>query len=292
MKELSAIDSFGAIDADNDPLLHTCFEDHEAYLDVLNRRRFLVVGRKGSGKTAIFKTLITKSDPSFFCFGHTFSDYPWHHHDKQARVGIPEADRYTHSWKYLILISLSKIILNQDQSLPHGEDAFDSMLMISNFVVDSYGTKDPDVTQIFSPTKQLAVKANLKVDLQFLSAGLDSSKVAMEFLPTIVQEVNQNLIELCLTSLNPAHDYLICFDQLDLDFDPSVPAYKSRLIGLLLACRDLNIAAREAGKKLFIAVFLRQDIYDFINFEDKNKLTENFLSLIEWDTKGSHKTLN
>ena len=43
------------------------------------------VGRKGSGKTAIYKKLLTKSTPSFFPWGHTYSDYPWHHHDLQAR---------------------------------------------------------------------------------------------------------------------------------------------------------------------------------------------------------------
>src|ERR1035438_3135602 len=117
MKPLLNADVFGAIDADNDDLLLECFEDHEAYLDVRSRQRFVIVGRKGSGKTAIFKKLLVIGKSSYFCFGHTFSDYPWHYHDKQARIGIPDFDKYTHSWKYLILLTLAKIILNQDLSL-------------------------------------------------------------------------------------------------------------------------------------------------------------------------------
>ncbi len=97
MKRLAAVETFGAIDADNDSLLLDCFEDHEAFLRVKDRSRFLVVGRKGSGKTAIFKKMLTYSEHSYFCFGHTFSDYPWHHHDLQARIGIPDFDRFTHS---------------------------------------------------------------------------------------------------------------------------------------------------------------------------------------------------
>jgi hypothetical protein len=97
MKSIASVDHFGAIDADNDELLFTCFEDHEAYLDLLAQRKFLVIGRKGSGKTAIFKQMITARAPEFFCFGHTFSDYPWHHHDLQARIGIPDFDKFTHS---------------------------------------------------------------------------------------------------------------------------------------------------------------------------------------------------
>jgi hypothetical protein len=114
MKSLSTVQDFGAVDADNDELLFDSFEDHEAYQNARKRTHFLIVGRKGSGKTAIFKKLIGIKDSTYFCFGHTFSDYPWQYHDKQARIGIPDFDKYTHSWKYLILLTLAKIVLNQD----------------------------------------------------------------------------------------------------------------------------------------------------------------------------------
>src|SRR5262249_13316846 len=91
--------------------------------------------------------------------------------------------------------------------------------------------------------------------------------------------------------LHPEHEYFVCFDQLDLGFEPTKQDYNNRLIGLLLACRDLNVAAKQKGKKFFVAVFLRHDIYETLHFEDKNKITENFLSLIEWDTPRTTKTL-
>jgi hypothetical protein len=110
-------------------------------------------------------------------------------------------------------------------------------------------------------------------------------------LPTIIQEVNAAFGRTVLGCLNPAHKYYIAFDQLDLGFDPNTSEYANRLIGLLLASRDINLAAREAGIKLFAVVFLRDDIYDCLHFEDKNKMTENFVSLIEWDTPRTQKTL-
>ncbi|BCO07990.1 hypothetical protein GF1_03660 [Desulfolithobacter dissulfuricans] len=113
MKPIKEIESFGGTDADNDAILLRAFEDHDAYVDVMSMRRHMVIGKKGSGKTAIFKKIITTREPSFFSYGHTFSDYPWHHHERQARIGIPDFDKYTHSWKYLILLSVAKIALNQ-----------------------------------------------------------------------------------------------------------------------------------------------------------------------------------
>jgi hypothetical protein len=291
MKALTSVEDFGAIDADNDELLSSCFEDHEAYRDLLNRKRFLITGRKGSGKTAIFKKMITTRSADFFCFGHTFSDYPWHHHDLQARIGIPDFDKFTHSWKYLILMTASKIVLNYDQSLPISSETMDYMLRIEQFIVDTYGTRDPDVTQIFTPTKHLKVKPSFEVDLKILKAGISPENIPMSELPKIVQELNNNLINCVMECLNPNHRYYVLFDQLDLGFDPSSPDYANRLIGLVLACRDLNLASRERGKQFFAAVFLRHDIYDGLQFEDKNKITENYLSLIEWDTPRTNKSL-
>ncbi len=291
MKALAEADDFGAIDADNDDLLLESFEDHPAFTSLLKLDHFLVVGRKGAGKTAIFKKLITQHGAEFFSFGHTFSDYPWHHHALQARLGIPDFDKYTHSWKYLILITLSKILLNQDQSVPFDDASLEASSKLERFVIDSYGSRDPDVTQVFAPTKRLKLKPHFEIDFGLLSAGVSPEAVPMQELPSIVSEVNRNLTEWLVACLNPDHEYFVAFDQLDLGFSPEDDDYRDRLIGLLLAARDLNQAARDARRSALVAVFLRDDIYDQLHFEDKNKLTENSLSMIEWDTDESSPML-
>jgi hypothetical protein len=291
VKSLKTVENFGGTDADNDDLLLKAFEDHQAYLDILGRKRHLIVGRKGSGKTAIFKKLITSRAFDFFAYGHTFSDYPWHYHALQARIGIPDFDKYTHSWKYLALMSLAKIALNQDQSLPCSAEALDDLVRLESFVVDTYGSRDPDLSQIFSPTKTLKLKPHFDIDFTVLKAGVSPESVPVTDLPVIVQEVNAAFASTVLSVLNHEHSYFIAFDQLDLGFDPTSPDYANRLVGLLLASRDLNLQARAEGLKVFIAVFLRDDIYDSLHFEDKNKMTENYVSLIEWDTARARKTL-
>lgn len=291
MKAIATVENFGGTDADNDDILLQAFEDHEAYLDVLALRRHMIIGKKGSGKTAIFKKLITTRSHDFFAYGHTFSDYPWHYHERQARVGIPDFDKYTHSWKYLILISAAKIALNQDHSLPVDGSTIEDMVRLESFIVDTYGSRDPDLTQVFSPTKLLKLKPHFELDWKILKAGISPEAVPVLELPTIVQEVNAAFTRTVLRCLNPGHSYYLAFDQLDLGFDRTSPEYTNRLIGLLLASRDINLAARAAGVKLFVVVFLRDDIYDCLHFEDKNKMTENFVSTIEWDTPRTQKSL-
>lgn len=288
---LNDIQDFGGIDADADALLDQCFEEHESYTDALSHKRFLVLGRKGAGKTAIYRKLIRSKDASFFSIGHTFDDYPWYHHDRQAVAGVPAEERFVHSWKYLILITLSKVLLNWDDSQPWSGDALDALAKVEKFVVDSYGTRDPDVTQVFAPSKTLKLKGTFGVNLGGVGAGVDVERLPIEHLPLVVQEVNKTLTSAVCTALNPDCDYYVCFDQLDLRFDPDDPNYKDRLVGLLLAARDLNRAARDEGRKMSCLVFLRDDIYQGLRFEDKNKLTENHMTRIEWDTGSAGHTL-
>lgn len=279
------------MDADNDPLLFSCFEDHEAYRHVRDLSRFLVLGRKGSGKTAIFKRMLSLKEHDLFCFGHTFADYPWHHHQLQAQIGIPEFTRYTQSWKYLVLLSLAKLTLNQDEGIPFDDDSMNLMASIERFVIDSYGSRDPDVTQFFTPSKALKLKPHFELDWKMLKAGISPEYVPVVELPTIVQDVTHTLSRYLIRCLHPEHTYFICFDQLDLGLELDTQDYRNRLIGLLIAARDLNLGAQSEGKKLMIVVFLRDDIYDALQFEDKNKLTENSASRIEWDTPNTTHTL-
>ncbi len=285
--DLSKVSNFGAVDADADNLLRECFQDHPAYVAAKANEKFLIIGRKGSGKTAIYKRLVTGRGHDYFAYGHSFEDYPWAHHDLQAQSGVPEERRYFHSWKYLALISLSKILLNEDQSQPWSDDAWDSIGALEAFVVDSYGSRDPDLQQLFSPDRELRFKGTLKVP--FLE--LQGERVRVRELPTHIQGVNRAIQGHVLTSLNPDHSYYVCFDQLDLGFSVTDAKYAQRLIGLILAARDLYVAARDAGKRLNVVVFLRDDIYQDLQFEDKNKITENYAAEVRWSESTGPLTL-
>jgi hypothetical protein len=103
--------------------------------------------------------------------------------------------------------------------------------------------------------------------------------------------VNANITTAVLESLNPAFDYFVCFDELDRGFDPKGEGYISMLVGLILAAKLINDRARDVAKRFSVVVFLRDDIYHVLKFEDKNKVTEALSSSLEWDADGSHWTL-
>lgn len=282
---LHTINNFGAVDADADELLRKCFQSHPAYHSVREMRSFLVLGRKGAGKTAIYRKLLTdgKSE-SVVALGHSFDDYPWNHHDLQAQHGVPDERRFLNSWKYLILMGLAKVVLNQDATQPWSDVSEDSLMKVEDFVVDTYGTSNPDFRQLFSPERKLKFKlGGEKLGLE----TVDVKNLAANF-----REVNAFIQEHIFASLNPQLQYYVCFDQLDLGFSPDDSLYSERLVGLILAAKEIFLAAREKQLVVNPVVFLREDIYQDLHFEDKNKITENYSTSVIWkDAEGGHEAL-
>lgn len=94
-----------------------------------------------------------------------------------------------------------------------------------------------------------------------------------------------------IAALNPDIRYYVCFDQLDLGFTVQDPKYSQRLTGLIIAARDIFVRARSQGKRLNPVVLLRDDIYQDLQFEDKNKITENHATRVLWSEGGAGLTL-
>ena len=78
------------------------------------------------------------------------------------------------------------------------------------------------------------------------------------------------------------HKFYVCFDELDIGFDPTNEDYLQRLIGLIRAAKYTNNRIRDAEIHGGVIVLLRDDIWQTLRFEDKNKLTQDQVSEIRW----------
>ncbi len=290
MKSLEDISDFGANAAEADSLLAKCFELHPVTQKAVKDRHFLILGRKGSGKTAICKKILSLQDirEDVFAIECDLTHYPWGYHNLMVVLSVTEQERYLHSWRYFILLSLAKILLNFD----HSQHNTDALKKIKQFVMDTYGSTDPDITKLFQPGKRLRGLKSLGIEIPGLRVEGEADEYDMKNLPIMFQDVNDSLQRLIIESLNPSHRYYVCFDGLDFDFQPDSVDYKHRLMGLILAAHGLNNAASKSKLFLKILIFLRSDIYkNHLRSDDKNKITRTYGLEIEWDKPHQSVTL-
>ena len=216
--KLRFISDFGGIDASHDKVLLAAFEDHNSYNWALDLSKPFIIGRKGSGKSAVYQKITREPKENSRSIGFTFADYPWQHHSKQKQIGVPEEECYRESWKYFICLMFCKLLLSTRESIPQESEAQEALSTIESFIIDSYGTITPNLSQIFTPGKQIKVTGRLNI----FGIGGDVGTIDVEHLPKFYSEINQNIIDCILLCLPKHLKYYICFDELDIGFEGSI----------------------------------------------------------------------
>jgi hypothetical protein len=114
--------------------------------------------------------------------------------------------------------------------------------------------------------------------INLLAAKARAEAIDIEHLPTFYSEVNRNILDAIFRALRSDKRFYICFDELDLGFDPANKDYLQRLIGLIRAAKSINERFRQEKIAGGVIVLLRDDIWHTLRFEDKNKLTQDQVS--------------
>ena len=139
------------------------------------------------------------------------------------------------------------------------------------------------LSHIFQPQRKLK-----SLGLKLLGNGINGEVIETKHLPKFYSEINQSITEAIITCLRPGKKYYVCFDELDIGFDPADDEYKARLIGLIRASKFFNDSTRKAQKLCSVIVLLRDDIWRRLKFEDKNKISQSQVSELRWDETGAH----
>jgi hypothetical protein len=277
MGPIEKIESFGGVAAENDALLGDYFIRTSAYQRIVDQERFIVIGRKGTGKTAIYRKLQQQAheEQATCAVGLEFVDYPWGAHQEVASTTASPVERFTESWRFLILVELAKLVLKEVK--PRGRDA----RAVRRFIKRNWGTIDFSVRRIFEPSTYEA-----EVAPQFMGFALGAlrrKRVERKELAGLLSSRNEWFKQKIRTIADERRSYFVLFDGLDIAYNAINEDYKQRLIGLLLAARSIYTWGRDQGIRVSPVVFLRSDIYDELTFADQNKMTEDNVQLLMWD---------
>ena len=238
---------------------------------ILKGQKLYVVGRKGTGKTAIGQYLNGLNAKQYFAQKLTFKNFPFNKLYELQDTGFNSPNQYITLWKYVIYSAVCK-------------------LMAENPSVDIETRQK--LRKIFSDDIENALPhavdrwTSVKFDLKILGTGggldLQKSRENREN-PNWVDRVD--ILENFLMGQIGADKYLIIFDELDEDYKDIISPEKYRqytelLTSLFKAVQDIR--ARFSTRKFFPVVFIRDDIYDILQDPDKTKWIDYKVEL-EWD---------
>ena len=282
-KTILDVESFGAISAEDDDL-KKYFVQTDIYRDIRAGKRQVVVGRKGSGKTALYRALQEKPSRRTVV-GLTFQNYPWALHYKYESKLEDRHSRFVQSWRFLIFLEILKSVLSEpDRAGKYkGKEQRSALRAAEDFIKKNWGVLNFDYKKTF-PAGGFQL-SSFEFKPEVLGNALGGVGVSREggSLGDTLSRLNQWLWAILSAVSTDAPDVFVLFDELDAGFDPSSQDYTDRVIGLLLAVRGLSREFSAAPARFFPVAFLRSDIFSALHFGDKNKLTDANAAYLMWN---------
>lgn len=275
---LKNIDSFGNVEAEEDAVLDF-FVTMSVTENIKTGNSFLVLGRKGSGKTALFR-YFTEGTNTGCSTGLNLNGYPWKVHETIKDEGVEAVESYVASWKYLIAVEFAKLVIDSANRPQMSE-----VVEINRFLSDNYGTDKPTIKNFFALEK-LKLSGDLEPQLFGCKLGKISFQSANRMrLGHELNALTDKILEHIATIINVAgiNSLSLHFDELDRGITILNESRKEMIIGLVLAVKETNKTLRDMSLNAKSVVYLRTDIWEQLKFSDKNKISQTNSDTIEWD---------
>ena len=287
---LANLDSFGDVAAEDDAVLDY-FLYTDAVENIQSNHAFLVLGRKGSGKTAIVRHF-TEGKDNIRSKSLSLRGYPWNIHSKWIDLGASEMESYVSSWRYLIALEIATLVAADSKRPQH-----DKVIELKQFLTDNYGGANPELQTILSPRKLKLNKLSLQPSILGNQLGcIDIERSAGESnLGLELNALSEAILANCraIISNESLGPYVLHFDELDQGLSQLDDTRSRLLIGLILAARNLRIESlRKKNITINPVIYLRTDLWDDLEFSDKNKISQTQTLRLEWTTESLLELIN
>jgi len=287
MNLLEQIENFGAIDAENDERLIEYFYRTSIIDKLFTYQKSIIIGRKGSGKTAIYKYIQNEKKQN--CTALLFKDYPWKTHDRFKNNVVSDRESYVNSWTFFFYIEIFKKVIELRDSVSN-KSISKEIRKMEKWLKKNWGSINFDHREDMSPKKN---KFNFTFNPQILGNSLGSVSKDLtekENIGSTLSEYNRKLEKITMELMKDFNtEIILIFDELDLSYSHSDSNYKNRLIGLLLTTYNFHNIFKE---KIRIFIFLRNDIFNYLEFQDKNKIKDNMVEFLDWDSNSIESNLS
>ncbi len=246
---------------------------------ILNKSKYYIIGRKGSGKSSISEYLLNQK--SFDCYSEklSFKNFPFNELYGLDNQKYTPPNQYITLWKYLIYSTVAK-------------------LMVTNERIDS--TVRSKLQEIYKPDpiRSLSRTINNWTSAEFGAAILGTGGSLKLSKDVKVQTTNWidrvNSLEDIILEYCDDSKYFIIFDELDEDYrsikSSDHEQYNYLLTSLFKAVQDIKYTFGSSKVNICPVVFLRDDIYSLIKDSDKNKWRD-FKIEIEWTAEKIKKLI-
>jgi len=271
MPTFSDID-WGEDDGTGDEGLRNYFVEIPEFKSAIKGDIRYIIGRKGTGKSAIAEKIRLESAQRYDWFFSDLSlkDFPLSLFRSLEDKSHKGKAKYVPAWTFLICIRLISLILDDNSFIGTDRNVL-QQFMDKNFPGDNLGFVD-----IIRYVTSRQAKLTIPNAADFGLSGSTEQQVTLHY-----QTVTDSLIRLINNACSDSLFFML-FDELDEDFSAGDPSIRLILLSLFRAIENLY---KEFNKNSNInfrpLLLLRSDIFDSLRDNDLNKL-DDYVFRLNW----------
>jgi hypothetical protein len=247
---------------------------------LINKHQFILIGRKGVGKTAFsakIQSLSLKSDNQIHTQVMNLNDFEFGTFAKTSiDSDVTGTQKYKSSWDFILLLAIYKIIFN-DLEMSEDESINKIIFLLdkAGFAIDN-GFK-ADITRLSKIKLGIGV---MDFDIEFEKEFKVSADNYLERITVIAEKMFQGLENIYLNE----RQVILIIDGLDdiLRFRKN----KVEIISSLIRSADyVNDKMLRFDQKIKINILIREDIISMLNDPDLNKIIQDGSITLSWENR-------
>jgi hypothetical protein len=285
----------GPVSAERDPNLSSYFYDNGVLGRVCSSDEFfLILGRKGAGKTAVFRYLNENQGeflkPDDVLIPLSLVDYNWRIHNLLGDPAKAPAMQFSQSWRFAMLVEMLGAATRSFQTrsvAPPPEIERATKLLERLFGSPTPGIREVIGQKLLGLTKLQLPKAGIGEDGLTLDGGavsfdrIDKDPELKASLTQNVEHLLAYLDDAIVKNLDLLPKTFIAIDRVDEAWEEaSFDLARPLIAGLVSACEGARIRYKGRLRPL---LFLREDIFKSLRRIDANKLLADSGQLLNWD---------
>lgn len=256
----------GSPEAEGETTVNSKIKLGEMFGDFLNvfpelhSEKFIITGRKGSGKSAIAEYILfsAENDPNTFCDFIKTRDIDVHKIIQIGKEqGLPIEEKLLFEW--LVLTKLIKLF-TEDESVQTIKEYRD----LRTFLTKNSGLVDIKSYEVVEIIKNKSFEVNIEYFKRVFTSlfkkdlGIKEHKAPFY---KLLPQLKETVIKLLSEQVTSTNEYILIFDDLDIGFKESDKESIETITNILRVAKDYNIDfLGKSGLNAKVIVLLRDDL--------------------------------
>jgi hypothetical protein len=266
---------WGPDEAKGDSNLRRYFVKIPQYDGLVTGQYRYVIGRKGTGKTALAERIRIRllGDPHAFYINFSLRNFPLPILEKLKQESMADKSQYVAVWKFLMAVEVARMVL-----CDNGAGPSENVAELRDFLTLNFPQEGASFAHTLEFLREKEAKVTVALDWV---SGLFGRKRAEKVTTSVAyHQITETLLEK-ISSISSESSYHMFMDELDEGYQAGDNNLRLILLGLLRATEDTFLYLDQAGFRFRPVVLLRSDIFDRLDDNDINKL-DDYVVRLKW----------